>query len=91
MSHWTVNFCVPASPKLSRAEQEKWDKEIYDAIRPLVDSCTTLGDCVIDLDSPNLPELVRVLARVVLMSHETQDEDREWTSVAEFLDELLTD
>jgi hypothetical protein len=62
MTHWSVNFCVPASPKLSRPEQEKWDKEIYDAIRPLVDSCTTLGDCVIDLDSPNLPKLVRVLA-----------------------------
>jgi hypothetical protein len=29
--------------------------------------------------------------RVLLMSHETQDEDREWPSVAEFLGELLTD
>jgi hypothetical protein len=29
--------------------------------------------------------------RVVLMSHETQDEERDWPSVAEFLEELLTD
>src|SRR5262249_25636857 len=28
--------------------------------------------------------------RVVLMSHETGDEEREWSSVADFLEELLT-
>src|SRR6516164_10254498 len=60
-SRWSINFCVATSPKLSPREQEKWDKEIYDVIRPLVDSCTTLGDCTIDLDSPNLPQLVRAL------------------------------
>jgi hypothetical protein len=28
--------------------------------------------------------------RVVLMSHETGEEQREWPSIAEFLEELLT-
>ncbi|HEV3117285.1 MAG TPA: hypothetical protein VGY58_09545, partial [Gemmataceae bacterium] len=58
MIGWTVSFWLAPSPKLPPREQKKWDKEIYRVIKPLVDSCTTLGDCEIDLDSPNLPELV---------------------------------
>ena len=57
----TFRFIVPTSPELPPTDQKKWAKEIYRVIKPLVDSCTSLGDCEVDLDSPNLPELLSYL------------------------------
>src|SRR5258708_16221847 len=58
---WTVNFSLAAPSRISSKNWDKWDREIYGVIRPLVDSCSTMRDCLIDLDSPKLPELVRCL------------------------------
>jgi hypothetical protein len=79
----TFEFNLSAPEKLSLRNQERREKELEALVRPLA-VLTVRSTWEIDLDSPKLPELVRILERL----HEQKSA---WLSWADFEERLVDD
>jgi hypothetical protein len=83
MIRWTLKFYVQPSLELSRREQEKTREQIDALVKPVVDKTWFHGDHEIDLDSPKLRELVRVLEQL--------DKNMTWLDYPQFTQRLIDD
>src|SRR5258708_6424749 len=83
MSRTTFKFDLPAPERLSLRSQERRREELTALIRPLFGE-PVYGEWQFDLDSPKLPDLVRILARL----HKTKTA---WISFVEIVEHIPDD